>query len=405
MKRLLLPILSLGLLAYALVPQWQSLDRMGERRFQTLKGPQKEILVGVCWPFSVNQDGMAEGLQLAQEEINAGGLAGGIPIRLVMRDNGLDWETAKSIAIEFSNTPKMSAVLGYYDSSIAVKASTIYESGKLLHLIVGANSTSITSHGFEYVVRTIVSGDKIARALARMTVDRGHKKVALIWEQGAYGQDLAYQYRISLDSLGGELVYESPYSHEHADFRLPVNELKGVDVDTIFFAGLEPWAGDFLRMAHEVGIKSEIIGAFSDTPEMRQRAGAGLEGALFFDYYNVNAPTPENRMFVHKFRARFGRDPDTWAAQGYDALRILAKAVQATGSANPLDLSYAIRFMEPWEGANGNYKFDERGELQDKPIFLDVYRNGTPVIIDQSHPLPLVQPISVTEPNLVVQPH
>jgi branched-chain amino acid transport system substrate-binding protein len=391
MKRLGLLLLSAGLLAYALVPQWRSFDRMGERRFQALSRPPKEILVGVCWPFSVNQDGMADGLRLAQEEINAGGLAAGIPIRLVMRDDGSNWDRAKDIDIEFSNTPKMSAVLGYYDSSFAVKASSMYESSRLLHLIVGANSTSMTAHGFDYIVRTIVSSGKIGRALARMTVDRGHRKIALIWEQGAYGEDLAYQYRISLDSLGAELVYQWSYSHEHADFRLPVNELKGVDTDTIFFAGLEPWAGDFLRMARGVGVKTEIIGGFSDTPEMRARAGPGLEGSMFFDYYNAGSPTPENQMFVRRFRARYGRDPDTWAAQGYDALRILAKAVQSTGSANPLDLSYSIRFMEPWEGANGRYKFDGRGELEDKPIFLDVYRNGAPVIVEQSPPIPVPQ--------------
>ena len=285
-------------------------------------------------------------------------------------------------------------------SSIAVKASTIYESSKLLHLIVGANNTSMTTHGYNYVVRTIVSSDKIARSLARMTVDRGHKKVALIWEQGAYGEDLAYQYRIALDSLGGELVYESSYSHERADFRLPVNELKGVDADMIFFAGLEPWAGDFLRMAREVGIKADIIGAFSDTPEMRARAGAGLEGSMFFDYYDVNSPALRTSILCANSGRGSGNDPDTWAAQGYDALYILAKAVQATGSANPLDLSYAIRFMEPWEGANGSYKFDEQGELEDKPIFLEAYRNGRPVLVEQSHPVPMAQPISVTEPIL-----
>ena len=45
--------------------------------------------------------------------------------------------------------------------------------------------------------------------------------------------------------------------------------------------------------------------------------------------------------------------------------------------------------MEPWEGANGRYKFNDQGELEDKPIFLDVIRNGTPVVIDQSHPTPM----------------
>lgn len=109
---------------------------------------------------------------------------------------------------------------------------------------------------------------------------------------------------------------------------------------------------------------------------------------MYFDFYNRDSPSPENQAFVRKFRTRYGRDPDTWAAQGYDALRILAKAIRATGSVNPLDLSYAIRFMDPWEGANGRYKFDGTGELEEKPLFLNVIRNGRPVIIQQSMPVP-----------------
>jgi branched-chain amino acid transport system substrate-binding protein len=107
---------------------------------------------------------------------------------------------------------------------------------------------------------------------------------------------------------------------------------------------------------------------------------------MFFDFYNVASPSSENQAFVSKFRKRYGRDPDTWAAQAYDALYILAKAVRTTGSANPLDLSYAIRYMDSWEGANGRYKFDSNGELEDKPIYLNVFRNGAPQIIQESRP-------------------
>jgi branched-chain amino acid transport system substrate-binding protein len=387
MRRLLLLAFSAGLLAYILSPQFRSFDQMGERRFRALSRPPKEILVGVCWPFAVNQDGMADGLQLARDEINGGGLAGGIPVRLVLRDNDFNWEKSKRIAIEFSDTPDMSAVLGYYDSSIANKASMMYESSRLLHLIVGANNTAMTNRGLRYIVRTILSSEKIARALARLSVEHGHRKIAVVWEEGGYGEDLAYQYEISLDAMNTPLVYQWSYAREHADFRRPVSELRGVDADLIFFAGLEPWAGDFLRMARQAGIKTEIVGAFTNTPEMRARAGQGLEGAMYFDFYDRDSSSPENQAFVRKFRARYGRDPDTWAAQGYDSLRILAKAVQATGSANPLDLSYAIRFMDPWEGANGRYKFDSTGELAEKPLFLKVFRNGTPVTIQQSIPV------------------
>jgi branched-chain amino acid transport system substrate-binding protein len=387
MKKLLLLALSAGLAWFVLKPQWHSFESMGERRFKVLSLPQKELLVGVVWPFAVNQDGMADGLQLAREEINADRLAGR-PVRLVLRDPGLNWEEAKQVAMKFSDTPEMSAVLGYYDDSQGIKASAMFESCRLLHLIVGANDTQMTAHGFQYIVRTIVSSDKIARSLARMSVDRGHRKVAVLWEEDAYGEDLAYQYRVALDALDAEVVYQWSYSRERADFRMPVNELKNTDADTIFFAGLEPWAGDFVRMARGVGLKTEIVGAFSDTPEMRARAGPALEGAMYFNEYDVNEPSPENQEFVRRFRARYSRDPDTWAAQGYDALYLLARAVHATSSLNPLDLSYAIRFMDPWDGANGRYKFDNRGELDDKPIYLNVYRNGKPAVFQKGHPVP-----------------
>src|ERR1017187_4477978 len=98
MRKLLLLALSAGVLAYILSPQGPSFERSGERRVRALRHRPKEILVGVFWPFAVNQDGMADGLQLALEEINAGGLAGAIPIRLIVRDDAFDWQKGKDIA-------------------------------------------------------------------------------------------------------------------------------------------------------------------------------------------------------------------------------------------------------------------------------------------------------------------
>ena len=66
-----------------------------------------------------------------------------------------------------------------------------------------------------------------------------------------------------------------------------------------------------------------------------------------FDVHGADSPSPDNRAFVRKFQAHRGRKPDVWAAQGYDALRILANAIKSTGSRKPLDLAYAIRYVDP----------------------------------------------------------
>ena len=381
MKKIIFWVAAIGLLAFFMFTQCSSFEQKGLRRFEVLKNPSKDVVVGVCWPFSVNQDGMADGLQLALDEINAKNLAGGYTIRLIIRDDAFKSIRQKIIAREFVDNPEMSAVIGYYDDGPAIQASSIFESGRLLHLLIGANNTDMTSHGFNYINRTVLSSDRIAAKLAKLTTDHGYHKVAVLWEEDAYGEDLAYQYQVGLDQLNAQVVYQWSYSRKNVDFRLLVNELKMIDADMIFFSGIEPIAGDFLRAARKVGLKTPVLGAFNNTPEMRTHAGTAYEGAIFFSFYNVHSPTPENQLFVKKFFARYGRNPDTWAAQSYDALHILAKAIKFTGSRNPLDLSYAIRYSDAYEGANGRYKFDRAGNLEDKPLFLYKIQHGVPVLI------------------------
>jgi len=371
------------LLAPVLVAQWVSLRKVSEiRAWMAGRAPQ-EILVGVDWPFAANRDGMGEGLLLAQEEINARGVHGK-RIELLLRDDRMDRDESRNIAINFARNPRMVAAIGYYDDQFAASASMILEEGRMLHIVTGAKSAYMTSHGFRYLVHAVLSSDRVGRALARMCMERGYHNYALVSEEGSSGEDLAYQFGTELDALDAHVVYQSSYVRGTVDFRDTVNELKGVEADVIFFAGLTHESAMFIKTGRSMRLKTPVVGTFSDTHEMRALAGSALEGVMFYDIYDVNSPTPENRDFVARYRRRFGRDPETYAAQGYDALQILAKAIETTGSANSLDLVYAIRDMDRWTGANGSYKFDSNGELEDKDVFLKVYREGKPVVLETS---------------------
>lgn len=377
----------LFVLGVVLVPfvVWQSvsLREFGEWRTWAARKFPDEVLVGVCWPFEINQDGMDDGLILALEEINARG-ARGKRFRLIWRDDQLDGERSRSIAMEFSRTPGMAATIGYYDDSLAVRTSAIYEESRLLHIIIGANNTYITSRDFRYVIRTVLPCVHIGRKVARMCLDRGYRKVAIIYEDSPFGEDLAYHFGTELDSRDAQTVYKASYVRGMVDFRETVDELKAAPADLIVFAGMETEAGAFIRAARGMGLKTAIVGSFDDLPEMHKVPVEALEGVMFYSLYNVDSQTPENRAFVAKFRKRFGHLPGVYAAQAYDALHMLAAAVEMTGSTNSLDLSYAIRFMEPRHGANGTYDFDSSGELMDKDLFLMAYRKGRAEVIDAS---------------------
>jgi branched-chain amino acid transport system substrate-binding protein len=283
------------------------------------------------------------------------------------------------------------AAIGYYDDKFAVQASPVFEECGLLH-IVGANNTYMTSHGFRYLIRAVQSSDKIGRALARLCLARGYQTYAIVAEEGAFGEDLAYQTVVELDAQNARVVYQVSYVAGKVDFRAIIDELKAASADVILFLGFEKEAGQFIKSARDLGLDTPIVASSTDTPQLHAIAGETLEGVMFYDDYNVDSPSPENRAFVTRFRRRFGENPRSYAPFGYDALHILAKAIETTGSTDSLSLAYAIRFMDRWEGVTGAYKFDATGEMEGQDLFLKVYRSGVPVLLDTSHPAPQLSP-------------
>jgi branched-chain amino acid transport system substrate-binding protein len=378
MKKLFVGAAVLLALSFLLSPQWMSPEKMGAHRFAYLEKHRDELVVGVSWPISEEQDGMVNGLELARDELNARNVPGRPPIRLVIRDDKNNWKTARNIALEFANMPAMTAVIGYYEDGVGIRASQVLEASRLLHFMVNANNRAMTTHGYKYIVRTVQATDQISRFLAISSpLGRKPQKYAMVWEGDAYGQDIAYQYRIAQDSLGSELVYQAPYPSGRPDFRMAVNQLKGIKVDVIMFSsGNDANTAAFLHKARSVGITTPIVVAcdrssdFSDIPE------AALQNTTFIRLYNVAAATPQNRKFVAAYRARYGRDPDTSAAQGYDALQMLAEAARVTGTINPLDLAFTVRYNPVWIGANGEYRFDGNGELKEKALFMERHEAG-----------------------------
>jgi branched-chain amino acid transport system substrate-binding protein len=190
---------TLALVCLLLLPfvisRYLSLRQSSEIRTRMAGRASDEILVGVAWPFAANQDGMDEGLLLAQEEINTRGLLGK-RIRLIMRDDRLNAEGVEEARARIlAHNPWMVATIGYYDDKLAVRASAIFEDSRLLHIVAGANNTYMTTHGFRYLIRSVLPNDRIARSLARLCTDRGYRNFAMVAEDGPFGEDLMFQSR------------------------------------------------------------------------------------------------------------------------------------------------------------------------------------------------------------------
>lgn len=376
MERLFRVLLIIALITFVYVQQSKSLDKYALKRQQHTENELPALVVGVSWSFKEAQDNFAEGLELAKEEIESNG---GPQIKLILRDDHRDWEVSRKIALEFVSNPDMSAVIGYRNDNNAIRASGIYEQAKLLHLIVGATVNNLTDHDFNYLIRTITPIREAIAELAKASSRQkdGSLKYALVWDSKDRSSELAYEFQIALNDNNGNLVYQKQYEAELVNFRYIVDEVRSTSPDLIFISGSPEHVGEFIKIARNLGVDTPIALVGKSMNELKSSAGEkNMRNLIYLDYYDRNAETKENVHFVQKFLSRFGKYPDTWAAQGYDALNILANASRITHSAFALDLSSAIKFSPPWHGANGTYNFDRKGELKPKPVYVRSFNSN-----------------------------
>src|SRR5690606_5680218 len=114
-----------------------------------------------------------------------------------------------------------------------------------------------------------------------------------------------------------------------------------------------------------------------NSPELYRLAGEATEGAIVGSPWFPGRDHPKVQEFVQRYQERYGRVPDQFAAQAYDALLLFAEAVSRSGSATDRKaFRNALAEIRNFDGVTGLFSFDEHGNpLMDATILQ--LRGGT----------------------------
>jgi branched-chain amino acid transport system substrate-binding protein len=82
--------------------------------------------------------------------------------------------------------------------------------------------------------------------------------------------------------------------------------------------------------------------------------------------YTVSDFAPEadevTRAFSKRYRSRYDMEPDIPTAWSYDALQLLAIAINGAKSTEPEAIRRALLAIKGYRGLEGVYEFDQRGD-------------------------------------------
>ncbi len=284
------------------------------------------VRLGMAGPFEEGF-GIANrrGAELAVAEINAAGGVDGDSLVLEFQDDRGDGSRAAEIAQRFVDDPAILAVVGHVTSGAMMAAAKVYD-GRLPAVATTASSAALTGIS-PWAFRVISSDSANGVDLARFAQRLGKRRVAILYENDAYGRGLADNFR---RGLPGDVIAFDPIPADGANAALYVEWLRARRPDLVFVAGTERSGIEVLRAAKAQQLEADFLGGDGWTGVVADPVAA--EGALVGAPFTALDPRPEAQRFVEAFRARFaGAEPDGNAALAYDTVKLLAAAVGAAG--------------------------------------------------------------------------
>jgi len=316
-----------------------------------------------------------QGIEMAVEEINASGGVKSRKIKVIYEDDGGEPQKSVSAVQKLINVDKVLAILGPMWSSCVLAVAPIVESKGVVILSPTASSPKITYAG-DYIFRNTYSdaieGAKTAEFASK---ELKYGKAGILFINNDYGVGLKDAFKRKFEELGGKIVIDEGYDPKTTDFRTILVKVKERSPEVIYIAGYSEM-GQLLRQMRETGIKIPVLSCIMfEISDIAKVAGKAAEGVIYaYPSYDPEKGNEITLKFAKKFKEKYGTLPDPEAAFSYDAVKILALAMEKGGFTSE-DIKNALYKIKGYNGITGKTSFDENGDVI-KPVGFKRVHNG-----------------------------
>jgi branched-chain amino acid transport system substrate-binding protein len=310
---------------------------------------------------------IAQGLELAIEEINKEGIDGK-KIELVKVDNKSEASEATNGALKLISQDKVAAIVGAATSGNTKAQIQIAQDNKVPLITPTGTAEDVTvSDGKvnEYIFRTCFIDPFQGEVAANFATNELNVKSAAIYIDNAsdYSKGLAKTFKEVFEKNGGKIVAEEAYVAKDTDFRSTLTRIKSAKPDFVYIPGYYEEVGLIVKQARELGIDVPLMGADGwDSPKLVEIAGGdALNNTYITNHYSSgNTEDPKVQEFVKAFEAKHsGKTPDAFHALGYDTGYFLADAIKRAGSADPEKIKEELAKTKDLSLVSGNFTVDE----------------------------------------------
>jgi len=323
------------------------------------------------------------GAKLAIEQINKAGGVMGRTLELVVED---DQTTNPGAILAFSKLAGDAAIPAFVGSirstQVHAMAPDILKTGK--PMMIGGTDPQLTRLGNPWLFRFRPNDIYSARVIADYGVNTLKlKKWAIVHSTDAFGTNGMKNLTEALKNLGATTVLVQGYTNNSQDFTPVALAVKqsGAEVMGTYMT-FEPDQGIFAKQLRQLGVTVSWVGSpTTATTTAIKLAGPALYGSFAVVDFNRDS-SPAAKAFAELYEATYKSAPDLFSSWTYDAVTVLARAMNAAKSTEPEAIRKALLGTQGFAGAEGTYNFDQNG---DGLHGYNIVRNDSGKIVFDKH--------------------
>lgn len=333
------------------------------------------INIGGLYPVTGSLAQIGQGIvnaaKLAVQMVNdRGGIKslGGAQLNLVVSDIQSDPTVTRTETERLITSNRLSAIHGCYASALTLIASEVAERHRV-PLLTGSSTDQLNQGGRRFTFTPFARASQFAKAILQMSKLVGGKpKVAVVFENTAFGTATSNGLREQAAGEGVEIIMFEPYSAGFTDATPLVNKVRASGANMLFAVSYLNDLILIVRTMKQMGVSIPINGGSGGfvQPEFYKGVGKDAEGLLGVAHWNhdINA---DARRVNDAYQKAFGEFIFEYAGGLVAQTFMIADALERAASADPVKVRDALSALDVSSGyaamcPGGKVKFDQNGK-------------------------------------------
>jgi branched-chain amino acid transport system substrate-binding protein len=329
------------------------------------------IRIGMVDPFTGVYAAVAQneliGAKLAVEQINAKGGVLGRPIELLVEDSANDVGTGVQKTRKLIERDQVSFIVGDVNSGIAQAIAQVTAEKKVLHVVSGGHTDSITGKDCKWNVYRVCNTTRMeANSVTDLLFSKYGKKWHFITPDYAFGHTLYDACAANLKKLGGTITGNELTPLGTSDFSAYLIKARAANPDVLL---LLPQGSDMVNCLKQIvqfGINKQIhvAGTQQELESLESLPPEARIGIWMFEWYWKQPNTPHLAEFVADVRKRTnGKVPTARTWFGFTSVHTYALVANREKTLDALKLAQAL----------GDFELPPEIKLQPNKVY---YRKG-----------------------------